>query len=65
MLGIADTWMTPQEQYGGDFMYFFSLVFFTFEEVVAIYFNCIELAATLFTSETPKDSNTSPTPPSP
>ena len=34
--GLADTWMTPQEQYGG------MLCFLTFEEVVTtIYYNCI------------------------
>ena len=34
---------------------FFGLLFFTFEELVAIHFNCIlDSAATLFTPETPK-----------
>ena len=36
MSGLKDTWMTPQEQYGG-----ISGCFFLFEEVVTIYLSCI------------------------
>ena len=45
MSGPTDTWMTPQEQYGGSLCSFFSL-----EERSIV----LDMAATLVTPETPE-----------
>ena len=49
MSGLANNWMTPQEQYGG-----WMVVFLRWKYQSPVTSIVLDLAATLFTPETPK-----------
>ncbi len=53
MSGLTDTWMTPQEQYGG-LLCFYSVVCLRLKNWSLFTLIVLDLAATLFTPETPK-----------